>query len=148
MKFGDKVREQRENAGLTKEKLAKAIGTTARTIANYESGVSYPQDRGVYDKLANLFDVDVNYFYTENEEFLLLAAKNYGKKGLEQANAILEQTAALFAGGELSEIDQIAFLHTMQSLFLESKQIARDKFTPKKYRKNEPNRSSGKPSDI
>jgi len=46
----------------------------------------------------------------------------------------LEQAAALFAGGELSETDQLAFLHNMQALFLESKQIAKEKFTPNKYR--------------
>ena len=34
----------------------------------------------------------------------------------------------------LSEKDQIAFLHNMQALFLESKEIARKKFTPHKYR--------------
>lgn len=144
MKFGEKVREQRKLAGLSQEDVAKAIGTTARTIGNYEAGASYPQDRSVYDKLANLFDVNVNYFYTENEEFLSLAVKNYGKKGLEQANAILEQAAALFAGGELSEADQIAFLHTMQELFLESKQISRDKFTPKKFRKPDVDSKKGR----
>jgi hypothetical protein len=49
----------------------------------------------------------------------------------------LKQAAALFAGGELSETDQLAFLHNMQALFLESKEIARQKFTPNKYRSDE-----------
>ena len=134
MKFGDKVREQRNKAGLLQADVAAAIGVTKRTLANYEGGVSYPQDRSMYIKLAEFFDVDINYFLTENEEFLTLAAESYGKRGQDQANLILEQAAALFAGGELSEADQLAFIHNMQALFLESKQIARDKFTPKKYR--------------
>jgi len=134
MRFGEKIRKQRKKAGLYQEDVAKAIGITKRTLANYEGGVSHPQDRSIYFKLAEFFDVDVNYFLTENEEFLTAAAENYGKKGLAQANMILEQAAALFAGGDLSETDQIAFLHNMQALFLESKQIARDKFTPNKYR--------------
>ena len=46
----------------------------------------------------------------------------------------LEEAAALFTGGELSETDQIAFLHDMQRLFLDSKEKARAKYTPKKYR--------------
>jgi transcriptional regulator with XRE-family HTH domain len=136
MKFGEKIKEQRKKAGLLQEDVAKAIGVTKRTLANYEGGTSYPQDRKVYFKLAEYFDVDVNYFLTENEEFLTLAAEGYGKRGQEQANHILEQASALFAGGELSEADQLAFLHSMQAMFLESKEIARQKFTPKKYRKN------------
>lgn len=135
MKFGEKVREQRDKAGLLQADVAKAIGVSKRTLASYEGGVSYPKDRNVYIKLSELFGVDVNYFLTENEEFLTLAAENYGKKGQDQANVILEAAAALFAGGELSETDQLAFLHNMQALFLESKEIAREKFTPNKYRK-------------
>ena len=136
MKFGEKLREQRNKAGLSQEELGKYVGITKRTIINYENGNSYPQDRKVYFKLAEYFDVDVNYFLTENEEFLTLAAEGYGKRGQEQANHILEQASALFAGGELSETDQLAFLHSMQAMFLESKEIARQKFTPKKYRKD------------
>ena len=134
MKFGEKLREQRNKAGLSQEELGKAVGMTRRTLINYESGNSYPQDRNVYFKLAEYFKVDVNYFLTEDEEFLTLAAETYGRRGQEQANHILAQASALFAGGELSEVDQLAFLHSMQSMFLESKKIARDKFTPKKYR--------------
>jgi transcriptional regulator with XRE-family HTH domain len=135
MKFGEKLREQRNKAGLSQEELGKAVGITIRTLKNYEGGNSYPQDRNVYFTLAEFFKVDVNYFLTEDEEFLTLAAEGYGKRGQEQANHILGQAAALFAGGELSETDQLAFLHNMQALFLESKEIAREKFTPHKYRK-------------
>jgi transcriptional regulator with XRE-family HTH domain len=112
MKFGEKVREQRSKAGLLQADVAKAIGVTKRTLANYEGGVSYPQDRSVYIKLADFFEVDVNYFLTENEEFLTAAAEGYGKRGQAQAEVILEQAAALFAGGELSETDKIAFIFT------------------------------------
>jgi transcriptional regulator with XRE-family HTH domain len=135
MKFGDKVKEQRKKRKLSQGELAKAIGVSMRTLSNYENSTSYPQDRSIYFKLADFFNVDVNYFLTEDEEFLTVAAENFGKKGQAQAEMILEQAAALFAGGELSEADQIAFLRDMQALFLESKQIAREKFTPHKYRK-------------
>ena len=45
---------------------------------------------------------------------------------------IKEQTTALFAGGELSEEDQAAFIKEMEALFLDAKADAK-KFTPKKY---------------
>jgi transcriptional regulator with XRE-family HTH domain len=136
MKFGEKIKEQRKKAGVLQEDVAKSLGVSKRTLISYEGGGSYPKDRAIYSKLAEFFNVDVNYFLTEDEEFLTLAAENYGKRGQDQANMILEQTAALFAGGELSETDQIAFLHDMQALFLKSKEIAREKFTPNKYRKS------------
>jgi len=134
MKFGEKVKEQRKKAGLLQDDLAKVIGVTKRTLRNYEVGTSYPQDRSIYIKLADFFKVDINYFLTEDEEFITAAAESYGVKGQAQAKLILEQAAALFAGGELSDSDQRAFLHTMQDLYLESKAVAREKFTPNKYR--------------
>jgi len=134
MKFGEKIREQRSKSGLLQADVAEAIGVTKRTLANYEGGTSYPQDRTIYIKLAKFFEVDVNYFLTEDEEFITAAAESYGLKGQAQAKLILEQAAALFAGGELSDNDQRAFLHSMQDLYLESKEMAKEKFTPKKYR--------------
>ena len=129
MKFGQKVQEQRKKAGLLQQELADRLGITKRTLANYEGGNSYPQNRNLYAKLADLFRVDINYFLTEDEEFLTQAAEIYGKRGQAQAQIILEQAAALFAGGELSEKDEIAFLHDMQAIFLESKKIAKDKYS-------------------
>lgn len=134
MKFGEKLREQRKMRGLLQDDVAAAAGVTKWTLANYEKGSSYPKDRAVYFRLADFFEVDVNYFLTEDESFLTEAAQKYGRKGRVEAEAILERTAALFAGGELSEKDQIAFLHEIQGLFLDAKQRARDKFTPHKYR--------------
>jgi len=135
MKFGEKIREQRKQRKLSQAELAAALGVTLRTLGNYETGASHPKSREIYFKLATFFDVDVNYFLTEDEEFLTAVAENYGKRGADQASAILDQTAALFAGGELSETDQIAFLHDIQRLFLDSKEKAREKFTPNKHRK-------------
>jgi len=137
MKFGEKLREQRKKRGLLQEDVAAAVGVTRRTLVNYEKCVSYPHDRNIYFKLADYFEVDVNYFLTEDEEFLTEAAEKFGKRGLAQAEVVLEQAAALFAGGELSEEDQIAFLHEMQGLFLDSKKRAREKFTPLKFRKEQ-----------
>jgi hypothetical protein len=76
--------------------------------------------------------VDVNYLRTEDEEFMEDVGQKFGTRGQRQASAILEEARQLFAGGELSDEDQMAFLTEMQQLFLDSKQRAK-KFTPKRY---------------
>ena len=141
MRFGEKLKKERERQGLTQGELAKALGLTSRTLGNYEKGVSHPQDRAVYFKLAELLEVDVNYLLTEDESFLQTVSEKYGKRGLDRATALLEETSALFAGGELSDGDKRAFAMEMQAIFLDSKERARKKFTPKKYRK--PSEPSG-----
>jgi len=121
MKFGDKLREQRKKQGLSQVALADALGVGRTTIINYENGKSYPQDRKAYYELAKFFALDVNYFLTEDEHFLTAAAELYGKHGQNQAQAILEHTAALLAGGRLSDHDKLAFTQEMQAIFLDSK---------------------------
>lgn len=135
MTFGDKVKTLRNQKGWTQEELAKMLGLSKRTVIAYEQGENYPRKRTIYHTLAELFGVDVNYLLTENEEFMTQVGEQYGRRGQIQAESILTQTKELFAGGTLSEEDQIAFLTEMQQIFLDSKKRAREKYTPKKYRK-------------
>ena len=134
MKFGEKVKKLRKEMKLSQGELAAKIGVSARSVASYEAGTSYPRYKEIYEALAATLGVDVNYLRTEDEEFLEDVGQQFGSRGQRQATAILEEARQLFAGGELSEEDQIAFLTEMQQLFLDSKQRAK-KFTPIRYRR-------------
>ena len=131
MKFGEKVRRLRTQRKMTQEELAKAVGVSHRTVFAYENGETYPRRREIYKKLADFFETDINYLLTEDEEFIAEAGEKYGPKGQAQALEILEQASALFAGGELSEDDRLAFVHEIQQLYLDSKERAKAKFTSK-----------------
>lgn len=133
MTFGEKVKQLRTEKGLSQEALGKLLGVSKRTIINYESGSVYPKSNARYKELADVLEVDVNYLRTENEEFFTEVAEKYGRRGQRQAAEILNQTQQLFAGGSLSDEDEMAFVMEIQRLFLDSKERAKKKFTPKKY---------------
>ena len=134
MTFGEKIKALRKEKGWSQDDLAKQLGMNKRAISCYEKGTSYPRTMERYQKLAELFGVEVNYLRTENEVFMEEVGAQYGRRGILQAKDILEQTAQLFAGGSLSDEDQLAFMTEMQQLYLDSKQRAK-KYTPKKYLK-------------
>ena len=134
MTFGEKLKELRIRKGWTQAELAHNIGKQRRAIIRYESGESYPR-REDYRRLAELLDVDVNYLLTEDEEFMSGVREQYGRRGQLQAEEVFNQARELFAGGELSETDKQAFIAELQEIFLKSKKRAREKYTPKKYRK-------------
>lgn len=136
MKFGEKVKELRREKGISQTELGKSVGVTLRTVRGWEVEGRYPKKREIYGQLAEVLGCDLSYLLTEEESFITTASELYGSRGAKQAEHILEQTAALFAGGDLSEDDQIAFLNEIQALYLDSK-IRAKKFTPKKYRKSE-----------
>ncbi len=133
MKFGEKVKKLRKDVKLSQGELAEKIGVSGRTVASYEAGTSYPRYKETYEAIATALGVDVNYLRTEEEEFLEDVGQQFGTRGQRQAAAIMTEARQLFAGGELSEEDKLAFFLEMQELFVHSKQEAKKRYTPKKY---------------
>lgn len=103
MKFCDKVKKERRAKGLTQQQFADMLGVSLRTITNYEKGESYPKQREIYGKMAEILGVDINYLLTENEEFYINANEKYGATGAQQAKALMQEVTGLFAGGELDQ---------------------------------------------
>jgi transcriptional regulator with XRE-family HTH domain len=68
MRFGEKVKLLRQTIGLSQSQLAQELGVSKRTIQSYEAGQSYPKQRIIYQKMADLFMTDLNYLLMENEE--------------------------------------------------------------------------------
>ncbi len=132
MKFGDKLKAARLSAGLTQTQLASLVNLTKRTIINYETGTSYPRDRKIYNILSESLRVELNYLLTEDEEFITEAGSKYGSRGENEARELLARTSAMFAGGDLDDNDKLSFLLEIQQLYLQSKEIARKKYTSNK----------------
>lgn len=136
MKFGEKLRKLRKEKGLTQAEVAKAVGIGRRSYVAYEQDGRYPRNRDTYGKLAEVLDCDVNYLYTEDEEFIERAAESYGSRGKRQAIQLVAELSGLFAGGELSEEDMDAVMIAMQKVYFDCKQDNK-KYTPRKYRKED-----------
>ena len=131
MKFNERLKELREKSKLTQEQLAKISGVSSRMIQRYEYGTSRPR-LDAAEKLAKALNVTTDQLLGNGDMLVAQAAEKYGSRGAKQAQQILEQAAAMFAGGELSDEDKTAFMDEIQMLYLDSKRRAK-KFTPKKY---------------
>ena len=60
MKFNERLKQLRQQEGLTQKELAKSIEVGRTTISEYESGKIVPKHEGLL-KLANYFNVSVDY---------------------------------------------------------------------------------------
>ena len=132
MTFGEKVQTLRKRKGLNQTEFGQLVGVSLRTVRGWENEGRYPRYRDLYAKIAEVLECETSYLMTEEESFITEVTENYGSRGAKQAKAILNQAAAMFAGGDLSDEDQIAFLNEIQMLYLDSKKRAK-KYTPKKY---------------
>ena len=65
MSFASRLRQAREQSGLTQQDLAEKLGVTKSAIGNYENGVSSPK----WDILLKIFDVlkvEPNFLYQDS----------------------------------------------------------------------------------
>lgn len=136
---GDKIKALRTAQHMSMAELARRASMSDRAIRYIESNQREPSVEAI-QKIAAALGVTTDYFMDEatfqqelnDDLFYADVRKKYGSRGVAQAKKIKEQTTALFAGGELSEEDQAAFIKEMEALFLDAKADAK-KFTPKKY---------------
>ena len=127
---GDKIKALRTAQHMSMAELARRASMSDRAIRYIESNQREPSVDAI-QKIAAALGVTTDYFM-DDAIFYADVRKKYGSRGVAQAKKIKEQTTALFAGGELSEEDQAAFIKEMEALFLDAKADAK-KFTPKKY---------------
>ncbi len=74
--------------------------------------------------------------HIDQDMFILEAKENFGSKGAKEAQEVLGRVNSLFAGGELDEDAKDVFFQAIMSVYMDSKKTAREKYTPKKYRKH------------
>lgn len=130
MSFGKKIKTLREEKNLTQKELAELLGTTSKTVSNYEAKDLRPRKMEMYEKLASIFDVNVNYLLTDEEYFIINSTETFGYKGAKDAQSLVESMAGLFAGGELPEEDKDVLFEAISEAYWQSK------LKNKKYGKN------------
>lgn len=101
--FKDKLKEKRQEAGLTQAELAKRAGVTARTIQNYELGSRRPSNMEVAEKLAEALGTSTAWLLGRGGAYIVEAGEKAGAKAARDIEALVGEVTGLFAGGELSE---------------------------------------------
>jgi transcriptional regulator with XRE-family HTH domain len=137
MSFGDKIKRLREEHKYTQSDLASRLGISTRTIYNYEKGKLFPKDIKVFKGLTEIFNVSTDYLMEEidvkviseqESNFIYYAKNDFGYKGKKEAQQLIERTAAMLAGGSLSEEDQDKFFESITKVYFDAKKKAREKY--------------------
>ena len=139
--FGERLIGLRKQHGMTRQQLGEICGVAPSTIVNYEKGIRIPYaDTAV--KMAQTFGMTVEELLgVENPDAEMEKAKAiddmgrlFGKRSADSAQAYLDGTNALLAGGTLSTEDQLDFISVMRKVLVDAEIRAKQKFTPNKFR--------------
>ena len=117
--YGERLMRARKEKELSREELGKLCGITGRTIQNYELGHVTPNRIDVSQRLADVLDISVDY--------LIYGEKEGTELTEEDKKEILAHASALFAGGKLSDEEQLAFIYELQTLYMKARQIIKDR---------------------
>ncbi|HDI3055687.1 TPA: helix-turn-helix transcriptional regulator [Clostridium botulinum] len=79
--FGDRLKELREEKGMTQEQLGKLLNITKQAVYSYEKGDNEPNMDALV-KIANIFNVSLDYLLCRTKERYNLNLENKKNKEL------------------------------------------------------------------
>ena len=139
--FSSKLKELRAKKGLSQAELAKRLGVTQQAVGRWERDKNLP-DNDVLKKISVMFNVSIDYLLDnqthQKDPLPPLTPKDERQisRDLENMLDSLNGAAAMSDDPEDEEDREMlkaALLHAMTL----SKRMAKKKFTPKKYRRED-----------
>lgn len=133
MAFKERLREKRQEAGLTQAELAKKVSVTDRTIQNYELGTRRPQTMQIVSDIAIALGTTPDYLLGTAETYVVEAREKGGRKAAKDIDELVGEVTGLFAGGQLSEDALEGAMKALNDAYWLAKEKNK-KYAPKKYR--------------
>lgn len=138
MEFLDKVKLLCKNKGISQRKMEQEIGISNGASSKWAS--SSPSME-IVQKLSNYFNVSINYLMTGDVEYDIMPLNRKDERDIARR---LENTltdldtddALMFYGEPLDEKTRELLRVSIENSMRIGKINAKQKFTPKKYRKN------------
>jgi transcriptional regulator with XRE-family HTH domain len=147
MKFGQRLRKLRDKKGITQKELSKILNLSESAIGMYERGEREPNFETI-NKLADYFEVEVDYLLGRTDDptppgekskpYYALTKKDERDiaKDLERMMSDLESNESMaFYGEPMDDETRELIRISLENSMRLAKEMAKKKFTPKKYRK-------------
>lgn len=137
MSIGESIKKHRKSAGLTQLQLAEKASMSRSYVADIERN-RYNPSVETLRTIASALNIDPAQFLSEDKApYYELKEKDERDiaKDLERIMSDLESTEALaFHGEPLDDEDRELLRRSLENSLIVAKQMAKKKFTPKKYR--------------
>lgn len=139
--FSEKLVARRAELDLSQAELSARAGIGKRTITSYETDGRIPQPAQLY-KLAKALGVSPEYlkndaivdplYGAESMEYIESARRRFGSRQARDAEALLSENAALFAGGDITEEAKDAFFQAVMKAYIDCKEVSKKTYANKK----------------
>lgn len=145
MSLGERIRGRRKQLGLTQLEIAQQLNMGRSNFGHIENGRVIPSSTDL-DKLADILKTTPDYLLgkadnpvvdTQENPYVLTTKeeKDIAKKLQSMMDELESDTPLAFLGEPMDEEDRELLRISLENSLRISKQMAKKKFTPTKYRK-------------
>ena len=133
----EKFEKLLKEKNVTPYRVHKETGISTATLSDWKNGKSQPKKDKI-EKICNYFNVPLSYFYDEEEQGISNLTRRDTKEITEMLNNmedLLKQDGLMFDGDPASPEAIGSILSAMKIGMEMAKQKNKEKYTPKKYKK-------------
>jgi transcriptional regulator with XRE-family HTH domain len=140
--LGKRIKELREEKGLSQIELAKLLNISNTTLSQYETNQRVPSDE-IKIKLAEFFNCSVDYLLGRTDIRNPYIPEEYTqkhkvtKRDLMQYEDFIKQAGIFFMNDEVAEEDKEKLFRDISELFWKAKEMNKKKYAKKKKTKTE-----------
>lgn len=134
----EKFEKLLKEKNVTPYRVHKETGISTATLSDWKNGKSQPKKDKI-EKICNYFNVPLSYFYDEEEQGISNLTRRDTKEITEMLNNmedLLKQDGLMFDGDPASPEAIDSILSAMKIGMEMAKQKNKEKYTPKKYKKD------------
>lgn len=138
--FSKRLRTEREKLGLKQKEMAEKLNMPSNTYNGYETGKRIPA-LDVASNIADALNVTTDYLLGREEKTQQSTLNQKDEKDIAKNMSMIldqlqnQQSALMFNGEVLDDETRELLASSLENSLRMGKIIAKEKYTPKKYRK-------------
>lgn len=134
----EKFEKLLKEKNVTPYRVHKETGISTATLSDWKNGKSQPKKDKI-EKICNYFNVPLSYFYDKEEQEISNLTRRDTREIesiLSDTESLLKQDGLMFDGNPASPEAIDSILSAMKIGMEMAKQKNKEKYTPKKYKKD------------
>ena len=137
MSTGERIKQARKDAGLTQTELAARLGISKQLLYKYETDIVKNIPLDTMKDLARILDVRPSYLADFDDDKTAASTSEPALTANEVLDQLSGDNALMFDGEPLDDVTRDLLRDSLENQFRTAKVLAKQKYTPKKYRKDE-----------
>ena len=134
MDFGEKLRTLRRDRNISQTELAKRLQVSRRTINSWEHEGRRPQDRKLYESIADIFECPLEYLLNDKNGLVSDVYEQFGMSRTHISKTILLDIQAYFMSDSISDEEKDTLMFAIHEAYIDARKATSDTWKKRKVK--------------